>query len=244
MKLVATAQMVSPVAQSVFSPVASPMFVDLCTNAAPFAAIFVFMAPFPTVKKIRQDKTVGTLPLLPYSSMVASAFLWSTYGILKGEPKVWSSNLIGLCMGLYYMMSFIRNSPKAAPSLPGSVRLHAVSVLSIIAATLLVAMSPISNPSALIGPCGVLLTIGMFASPLSALKTVVQTKSAASIPLPFTLASLANCLMWSVAGLFRMHDANIYVPNLLGLSFSVAQAALKLVYGNGVKARSTADLPI
>lgn len=231
-----------------FVPIASsPMLVDFCTTAAPFAAIFVFLAPFSTVQKIRQEKGVGTLPLLPYSSMVASAFLWSAYGILKGEPKVWSANVIGLFMGLYYMVNFIRHSPKAAPSLPGSVRLHALTVLILIAATILVAISPLANPAALIGPCGVMLTIGMFASPLSALKTVVQTKSAASIPLPFTLASLINCFMWSVAGLFRMKDANIYVPNLLGLSFSVAQAALKLVYGDGVvtgKGHATANLPI
>ena len=243
MRLVAAAQMASAATPTAFLPVPSPMFVDICTNMAPFAAICVFMAPFPTIKKVKEEKTVGTLPLLPYSSMVASAFIWTTYGILRNEAKVWSSNGIGLVMAAYYMFSFIRHSPKSSPTLPGSVRQHAIGVLGIILATLLVAMSPVTDPSSLIGPVGVLLTIGMFGSPLSALKTVVQTKSAASIPLPFTLASLANCLMWSVAGLFRMKDVNIYFPNLLGLSFSVAQVALKLAYGDGAKGRAP-DLPM
>ena len=219
------------------------MFVDLCTNMAPFAAVFVFMAPFPTIKKVREGKTVGTLPLLPYSSMAASAFIWTAYGILRGEPKIWSSNVIGLFLGLYYMFYFIQHSPKAAPTLPGSVRQHTVSVIIVFAATLMVALSPVMNPAALIGPFGLALTIGMFASPLSALKTVVQTKSAASIPLPFTIASLVNCLAWSVAGLFRMKDFNVYFPNLLGLSFSLAQVALKLTYGDGIKGHA-AQLPM
>lgn len=245
----AAASLVARTTPAFIPPLASsPMLVDLCTNAAPLAAVLVFMAPFPTVQKIRHDKGVGTLPLLPYSSMVASAFLWTTYGILTKNPNVWSANVVGFVMGLYYMMSFIQNSPKAAPTLPGSVRLHTTSVLTVIVATLVVAMTPfLTDPASLIGPCGVLMTIGMFASPLSALKTVVQTRSAASIPLPFTLASLANCFFWSVAGLFRMKDANIYVPNLLGLSFSLAQVALKLVYGDGDGSKGhtvAADLPI
>jgi hypothetical protein len=45
---------------------------------------------------------------------------------------------------------------------------------------------------------------------------------------------LINCLAWSVAGLFRYNDANVYVPNLLGLAFSLTQVFLKLLYsGDG-----------
>lgn len=159
--------------------------------------------------------------------------MWTTYGILRHEPKVWSANVVGLCLGLHYMNEFIRYAPKSAPTLPGSVKQHAMVVIGITAFTLMLALSSMADAASLIGPAAVLLTIALFASPLSALKTVLQTKSAASIPLPFTMASLVNCLMWSVLGLFQMKDSNIYVPNLLGLAFSVAQVALKLVYGDG-----------
>lgn len=243
MRLTAAAQMASAKIPTAFQTASAPMFVDLCTNVAPFAAILVFMAPFPTIQRVREEKNVGTLPLLPYSSMAASAFIWTTYGLLRGEPKIWSSNVIGLSLGLYYMFHFIKHAPKSAPTLPGTVRQHVGSVLAVFTSTIMVAMSPAMNPAALIGPFGLALTIAMFGSPLSALKTVVQTKSAASIPLPFTIASLTNCLAWSVAGLFRMKDFNIYFPNLLGLSFSIAQVALKLTYGDGVKGRP-AELPM
>jgi solute carrier family 50 protein (sugar transporter) len=85
----------------------------------------------------------------------------------------------------------------------------------------------------MVGNLGVILCVCMFASPLAALKVVLQTRSAKAIPLPFTLASILNCFLWSVAGLFDMHDYAIYVPNLLGLSFGLAQVGLKLVYGSG-----------
>ena len=79
----------------------------------------------------------------------------------------------------------------------------------------------------------------MFASPLSALKTVLKTKSAKSIPLPFTLATVLNCFLWSVAGLKDFHDFNVYFPNLVGLGLGLTQVALKLVYGDGSRSGST-----
>jgi solute carrier family 50 (sugar transporter) len=80
---------------------------------------------------------------------------------------------------------------------------------------------------------GVLLCMVMFGSPLATLKTVILTKSARSIPLPFTVASTINCFLWSVAGLFKLKDFNVYFPNLVGLTFSLVQVALKLKYGDG-----------
>jgi hypothetical protein len=36
-----------------------------------------------------------------------------------------------------------------------------------------------------------------------------------------------------VAGIFEMKDFNVYFPNILGLLSSIAQFALKLMYGDG-----------
>lgn len=46
--------------------------VEACGLAAPIASIFVSLSPFPTVQKILRDKSVGDLPVLPYSSLVAN----------------------------------------------------------------------------------------------------------------------------------------------------------------------------
>ena len=58
----------------------TPEWVTLCSKAAPIAAVIVFAAPIPTVRNIIKNKSVGKLPLLPYSSMVGSTFVWITYG--------------------------------------------------------------------------------------------------------------------------------------------------------------------
>ena len=81
-----------------------------------------------------------------------------------------------------------------------------------------------------VGSAAVLLCMALFASPLSTLKTVVETKSAESIPFPFTVASLLACFCWSVTGFLELHDMNVIVPNFTGFLFGLAQLGLKLHY--------------
>lgn len=211
------------------SPVMSTL-IQVCGQVAPMAAIAVFMAPLPTILQIKRDRSVGDYPLLPYSSMIASTFVWVAYGILKSEAKVWFPNSVGLALGLFYFLNFIKYSPIKSSTLPGSVLQHMQGVSALV--TLCLVFSAVAGPP-MVGNLGVILCVIMFGSPLSALKVVLQTRSAKAIPLPFTLASVLNCLLWSITGVFDMKDYAIYVPNLLGLSFGLAQVALKLIYGSG-----------
>lgn len=209
-------------------------FVSLCGKAAPVVCSAVFLAPLPTVANIASTKSVGNLPLLPYSSMAVNAFIWTLYGILNADSKIWFPNAFGLTMGLYYCSQFKKFVPKNANSLPGTLSQHVRYGALLMTFTLLAATGlDKSMASKIIGKLGVIVCMVLFASPLSALKDVIATKSASSIPLPFTLACMLNCFLWSVVGVFDMKDFNIYFPNILGLLSSIAQFALKLMYGNG-----------
>lgn len=146
-------------------------------------------------------------------------------------------------MAIWYLFVFTRYCPKSSPTLPGSVAQHFQGCALIMGLTVLTAVA-LSIPQAaqIIGNAGVVLCVGMFASPLAALRTVCETKSAKSIPLPFTVAAVINCFLWSVVGLLDMKDFNIYFPNLLGLLFSLIQVALKLIYsGDGEKPKDGSD---
>ncbi|GAX24407.1 solute carrier family 50 [Fistulifera solaris] len=223
-------------APMIMSALANP--VSLCAQIAPMASIFVIASPFPTVQKIIRDRTVGQMPLLPYSSMLASCFLWSVYGFLKAEPSVWGPNLFGVFASLYYSMQFAKYSPKSAPSLPGSLKRHAQVVSTIVCATLALAFSGLKKSTEIIGYACVVLCLALFGSPLATAASVIRTKSAKSIALPFTIASCVNCFAWTVTGLFKMNDPNVWVTNALGLTFALLQVALKLVYGD---TRGSAD---
>ena len=210
-------------------------FAQWCGDLAPWAAIVVFLAPIPTMQRIAREKTVGNLPLLPYSAMICSTSLWCVYGLLKDEVRIWSANLFGLIMSLYFFARFVRFSPKASSTLPGSVHRHMQFIFVMVLSTCMIAttFTNVELALSIIGMGGVIFAFSMFASPLSVLKLVLEKKSAKAIPLPFTVASLINCLLWGIFGLFGIKDVNIYLPNVLGLLCTLAQLALKLKYGDG-----------
>lgn len=54
--------------------------VSMCGKLAPFASVGMCIAPLPTILQVVKEKSVGDLPLLPYSSLVANAFVWTIYG--------------------------------------------------------------------------------------------------------------------------------------------------------------------
>ena len=93
-------------------------------------------------------------------------------------------------------------------------------------------MAVIDPSGVLIGHFAVFFCVAMYASPLAALPTVLETKSAKSIPFAYTMAALVNCTLWTIVGILDLHDVHIYVPTLLGLILSGVQFGLKIMFGN------------
>jgi len=210
--------------------------------------------PYPTIQKVQKAKSVGSLPLLPYSSMIANCVLWVAYGLLTNTSKVWFTNSVGLVFGLFYFLKFIKYTPQKSTTLPGTVRQHLQGCSAIIVGILLwllICYSTVRRKNmwmpyaaGVIGNTAVVFCLLMFASPLAALKTVLRTRSASSIPLPFTLATILNCFLWSVAGLGEFKDFNIYFPNLLGLAFGLIQVGLKILFDYGSRNTIKSEDPI
>ena len=167
---------------------------------------------------------VRNLPLLPYSTMIINSLLWSSYGLLQKDPRIWSCNGLGLFLGIGYFYTFAQYA-KAATNLPGTVLQHQqLCVVSAVLTLFLWSQSAVAT----IGHIGLVFNILLFASPLAALRVVLETRSARSIPLPFTIACIVNCYLW-----FVNPDPNIYTPNGIGLLLSLIQLALKLYFGDG-----------
>lgn len=99
-------------------------FLNLCDIMAPYTGVLCFLAPLPTIRQISRDKTVGNLPLLPYSSMVSNSFVWVMYGLLKKAPSVLYSNAVGVTLGAYYVFMFAKFCGPMASNLPGTVSQH------------------------------------------------------------------------------------------------------------------------
>lgn len=215
----------TPITSKSLSP-----WIMLCSKYAPYASTVVFMAPIPTIRKMIVSRTVGGLPLLPYSSMVANCFVWLVYGLLIQEKKVWISNALGAGLALLYCNEYRKYSAKT-PFKIFERHVYTVSFLAMLTSFFALAL-PSQVAKNVVGVEGVLLCVLLFASPLATLKQVIETKSAHLIPIPFTVACLINCILWVIVGWFELNDFMIYAPNLLGFACTLAQVGLKLVYGS------------
>jgi len=177
--------------------------------------------------------------LLPYTSMVTSCFVWILYGVLKGQAQIWLTNLIEFVVSVYYFVEFTNYAPKSSPTFPGSVGMHIQFCLGIWSSTVVfvIVVACLSHNGwtdaiVMIGNMNVLLTILTFASPLVAVKTVIESQSSESIPWPFTIAALFNCTLWTIVGVVELHDYYVALPAIIGFFLCVAQIGLKLWYNN------------
>mmetsp|Transcript_21405 Transcript_21405/g.46485 ORF Transcript_21405/g.46485 Transcript_21405/m.46485 type:complete len:274 (+) Transcript_21405:129-950(+) len=209
-----------------------PKWLEICSKIAPATSVLCSLAPLPTIFEVSRNKSVGSLPLLSYSSMTANGFVWALYGWLTDSPAVKWANIVGTLLGSYYFKEFKKYCPPGSSNLPGTMNHHIFGVTWLILAnSFLVSKFPKQFAADIVGKEGILIFIILFASPLAALKNVIATKSAASIPLPFTIASTINCSLWSIVGVLLMNDFNIYFPSMMGLLCALLQLFLKGMYG-------------
>lgn len=183
--------------------------------------------------------------------MVSSCFVWIVYGLLKGEPTIYATNLVEFTLSTYYFVEFTNYAPSHSPTFPGSVYQHIKLVLGIWTISIFVAIF-FKDSVSMIGDLTVFLTITTFASPLAAVKAVFESQTSESIPWPFTLTALLNCCLWTIVGVAEMHDYYVYFPAVLGLIFALLQVALKLYFGdhannnnqdNSMYARAPVEMP-
>ena len=62
-------------------------WLEVCNQLAPATSVLCSLAPLPTIIQASRSKSVGSLPLLPYSSMAANGFIWALYGYLTDSPQ-------------------------------------------------------------------------------------------------------------------------------------------------------------
>lgn len=185
-----------------------------------------------TIPRIRRDADVGKLPLLPFSSMAMAGMVWASYGLLSNVSGIWCPNLANTALGLCYCWTYCHYCPPGADWLPFTVRFH----LGCLAATALTCacvatMLPSRIGKGFMGLAGNFGNVVLFSGPLAAIRTVMKEKSTQSLPLGFTCAVTANCVLWSYYGYVMLRDPQIYVSNMIGLVVAAFQLSLFAAFG-------------
>eukprot|EP00613_Pedinella_sp_CCMP2098_P078961 CAMPEP_0171964490 /NCGR_PEP_ID=MMETSP0993-20121228/181496_1 /TAXON_ID=483369 /ORGANISM="non described non described, Strain CCMP2098" /LENGTH=247 /DNA_ID=CAMNT_0012613325 /DNA_START=126 /DNA_END=869 /DNA_ORIENTATION=- len=192
------------------------------------------------MKRILAERTILDFSEIPYATSVCNCILWVAYAIATpGRLFPLLTNVCGLALSLSYCTVFLWYSTGGAFF---RVRLRVCGVLGCMGFVVVVAFVLLpalncpdfigngdSSTTDLLGVFAAAFNTGMYGSPLSAMATVMRTRSVEFMPLPLTLGTLGCCISWALYA-FYVDDLFIGIPNYVGICLALAQIGLYAIY--------------
>ncbi|KAL7752765.1 hypothetical protein RI367_001767 [Sorochytrium milnesiophthora] len=197
------------------------IFATICTIA-------FFLTSLSTMRKFRQQGSVGSASVVPFIAMFVNCTLWTKYGVLLGDTTVTSVNVVGLILSVYYTYTYYMYSDQQASHVE---RLVVYAALVVYPVLIYVRMTSLQHAIDFLGPMACVCTVIMFGSPLVSLSRVIQTKNTSSMSFPLSLASFIVSTIWFLYGKVA-NNSNITIPNGLGAVLAVVQVGVLLYYNN------------
>ncbi|XP_057778758.1 bidirectional sugar transporter SWEET16-like [Salvia miltiorrhiza] len=195
-------------------------------------SILMFASPIKTFKQVVKKKSTENYNGLPYITTLLSTSLWTFYGLLKtGGLLIVTVNGAGAALHVVYVVIFLIYAP-------GNIKMRSVKLVAalnvaflgvVIMATLLALKGDIRIT--FVGLLCAGLTIGMYAAPLSAVRTVIKMKSVKYMPFLLSFFQFLNGGVWSAYAVL-VEDYYIGVPNGIGFVLGSVQLMLYMMYKN------------
>ncbi|KAJ3704237.1 hypothetical protein LUZ61_007942 [Rhynchospora tenuis] len=192
----------------------------------------LFLSPLPTFVNIFKKKAVEQFSPVPYLATLLNCMMWVMYGLPFVHPNsvlVLTINGIGFFIEALYLLTFFIYSPRR-------LRLKVVGILAAELVFVGAVMGGVLSGAhthhkrtEIVGILCVIFGTAMYASPLSIMKMVIETKSVKYMPFYLSLVSFLNGVCWTTYSLLRF-DLYILIPNGLGALLAAVQLILYFIY--------------
>ncbi|XP_042516765.1 bidirectional sugar transporter SWEET16-like [Macadamia integrifolia] len=195
-------------------------------------SILVFTSPIGTFRRVVKKKSTEDFKGLPYICTLLSTSLWTFYGLMKpGGLLIATVNGAGAFLQFIYVTLFLIYAPKETKV--KSMKL--VAVLNVGFFGLVVGLSLLVIHGGLrltvVGTICAGLTLGMYASPLAVMRTVIKMKSVEFMPFSLSFFLFLNGGVWSVYAVL-VKDFFVGMPNVIGFVLGSLQLVIYGVYRN------------
>ncbi|KAF5443592.1 hypothetical protein F2P56_036137 [Juglans regia] len=198
-------------------------------------SVMVYLAPAPTFYRILRKKSTEGFQSLPYVVALFSAMLWLYYALLKEDAVLLITiNLFGCVIEIIYISMFITYAPKAPRKL--ILKMFASMNLGLFSLIVLTSHFLVKNSYRVqvLGWICVVVSVAVFAAPLSIVAQVIRTRSVEFMPFSLSLFLTLSAMMWFAYGLF-LKDICVALPNILGFVLGLLQMLLYTIYRNTKK---------
>ncbi|POM77842.1 MtN3-like protein [Phytophthora palmivora] len=199
-------------------------------------AILVSIAPLPDFWRIHKNRSIGEVSILPVVMLFANCYMWVLYSYLVNNIfPLFAVTLFGITTSIIFISIYYRWTKD---------RLYVVKVCTIALVLLIIgtlyyilAINGVTNQSdaaveKTLGFIAIAFNLVLYASPLEAMKTVVQTKNASSMPISISSIFLVNAVLWVVFAV-AVSDMFVLVPNAIGTFLCSIQVIMYIIYRPG-----------
>eukprot|EP00954_Amorphochlora_amoebiformis_P024903 1369559-Amorphochlora_amoeboformis.AAC.1 len=155
----------------------------------------------PGVAAALKAGSLGALNPIPVATQLYSTIAWSIYGLAIKNPFVTASNVPAIILSMWAVASLtpLINDKSQLKSFQNLLVAGSAAVSGLWA--LLIFFVDPTKHAFVAGLFATAICIILFASPLTAMKSVIEKKDASSIYAPFAIVQTVNCLMWFLYGL-------------------------------------------
>lgn len=225
----------------------SPQTFEVLKQAAGIAgnifAFGLFVSPIPTFRRIIRNQSTEQFSGMPYIYALLNCLICAWYGcpfISSDTILVTTVNSVGAVFQLSYIIIYITCAEKRKKFKMSGLLLAVFCVFAAIAIGSLL-VSDLEVRHLVIGFLSCATLISMFASPLSVMNLVIQTRSVEFMPFYLSLSTFLMSTSFLLYGIFNF-DPFIYVPNGIGTILGIVQLALYFYYNNKSKEESNEPL--
>ncbi|GAB5371893.1 hypothetical protein AAMO2058_001619300 [Amorphochlora amoebiformis] len=193
-------------------------------------AIAMNLSPLANIYEFRKRGNTGETHPLPLAMIACNASIWGVYALLKEDYfPLFATNLVSGIGGWTHLMVFkMYSSEKPPPKYDIMPLILMVILVQFMAISCAYSMEP-KESIAWLGTFGVLMVIGVFASPLVVIADVIKSRSSGGLSRPLSIVGFICSVCWTWYG-FLIEDVYIWGPNLLGCILTGVQVLLILVF--------------
>lgn len=197
------------------------------------AALFLFLAPMITFRRIVKNKSTEEFSGVPYTMTLLNCLLSAWYGLPFVSPHnilVSTINFTGATIETIYVLVFIIFAPKKGRK---KMLVLLGLVIAVFATVVLVSLLALHGKGRKLfcGLAATIFSICMYASPLAIMRLVIKTKSVEYMPFFLSLFVFLCGTSWFIYGLLG-RDPFVAVPNGFGCGLGALQLILYAIYRN------------
>ncbi|KAG3054155.1 hypothetical protein PI124_g23683 [Phytophthora idaei] len=222
-------------------------FEDVMRVVTTVSALYMCASPSSAVFRIHRHRNVGSASILPFTTLWVCNHIWMLYGYVTGNLfPVFTTYAIGDALSVIFLAVYIRWATERKAVLKTcSIALlcNAVVTMYVVLGMNGAFQQSQHTMTLVVGIIAVASSLALYASPLAAIKVVLQTRSSASLPFAMILAGAINNLLWVVYG-FLVFDLFLIVPSGVNASLGLVQVALYGVYHPSRLATEGAVVPV